>query len=54
MRWNIGFPDIFHMDLLYFGIDMNIKTGKKIIFSLYANSDAPTVKMQFDNLFQDG
>jgi len=41
---------------LYFGIDMNIDLGEKerVVFSLFADLGAPSVKLRFDNLFENG
>jgi|DewCreStandDraft_4_1066084.scaffolds.fasta_scaffold11883_1 hypothetical protein len=44
------------LSFLNIGIDMNIDLGdkEKIIVSLFADLGSPSVKLKFENLFQDG
>ncbi len=46
----------FDLTFLYLGLDMDIDIGdkEKVTFSLYADLGAPSVKLKFDNLFQNG
>ncbi len=54
--WGSANGFCFDFTFLYFGIDMSMDFGENecIIFSLFADLGAPSVKLRFDNLFENG